>query len=240
MMNSIKEGVSVVIPAYNEQDTISGVVRAALGHHDVKEVLVVSDGSRDDTAKEVRQFGGPVKLLNYKRNRGKGFALSKGIGKTKFPLVVLLDADLIGVRPDHIDRMIVPLKEGSTDHVLASINLLRAERKWYLKAIENSYNNLIRDRYLIAITGQRAGRREDLTSIKGLRNTRYGVDILITDYYLSKGKKIEKFAFDDIKHRRKSEKWGEEKGSKELRMATQDVLSTFIRLKARKALLKTI
>jgi hypothetical protein len=92
----------------------------------------------------------------------------------------------------------------------------------------------------VAITGQRSGRREDLASIKGLKSTRYGVDILITDHYLSKGKKVKKVALEDIKHRRKGEKWGEEKGSKELRLATQDVFSTFLRLKARKALLRTI
>lgn len=83
---------SVVLAALNEASTIETVVRgcyAALGAD--AEVIVVDDGSADDTAARARAAGARVFRLG--RNRGKGFAQRHGVQKARGEIVILLDAD---------------------------------------------------------------------------------------------------------------------------------------------------
>jgi dolichyl-phosphate beta-glucosyltransferase len=91
--------VSVVIPAYNEGAKILGDLERAcayLGGGGYRyEVVVVDDGSTDDTSDKVREFqrrGHPVKLLGYAGNRGKGFAVRTGMLQAAGRLVLFADA----------------------------------------------------------------------------------------------------------------------------------------------------
>ena len=65
-------GICVVIPTYNNGGTISAVVRDAL--QECRDVIVVNDGSTDNTSAELHQVEG-ITLVEYAVNRGKGYAL---------------------------------------------------------------------------------------------------------------------------------------------------------------------
>jgi glycosyltransferase involved in cell wall biosynthesis len=90
--------LSAVIPAFNEELGISGVVsglrdaltRAGYGEEDF-EVLVVDDGSSDRTADEAREAG--ARVLSHPVNRGYGRALLTGFSMSRFPWVLMIDAD---------------------------------------------------------------------------------------------------------------------------------------------------
>lgn len=88
--------VSVVIPAYREAERIGETVtavRAALARGGWEgEVLVVDDGSPDDTAAAAERAG--ARVLRQPRNRGKGTALTAGLAAARGDLLLLLDADL--------------------------------------------------------------------------------------------------------------------------------------------------
>jgi glycosyltransferase involved in cell wall biosynthesis len=95
-----RTNLSLVIPAFNESAVIAravGEAEAALtGHFASFEVLIVDDGSSDDTAAEVRrvQRGAPhTRLLQHDRNRGYGAALRTGFEAARFELVAFTDAD---------------------------------------------------------------------------------------------------------------------------------------------------
>lgn len=84
--------VSVVLPAYNEATTIGGLVRRARDHvPGLLEVLVVDDGSDDDTGKRAQDAG--ARVLSMGRNRGKGQALRRGIAEARGDVLLFLDAD---------------------------------------------------------------------------------------------------------------------------------------------------
>src|SRR5215472_612532 len=84
--------VSVVLPAYDEAATIASVVRGCLEHTPPPcEVLVVDDGSRDETGKLAEASGARVVRLG--RNQGKGVALREGIAAAQGDLLLMLDAD---------------------------------------------------------------------------------------------------------------------------------------------------
>ncbi|MFM7296937.1 MAG: glycosyltransferase family 2 protein [Planctomycetota bacterium] len=84
--------VSVLIAAYNEGPSIGAVVRRCLAHTPgLREVLVVDDGSRDDTAAEAERAGASVFRMPF--NQGKGAALREGFARVVGDVVVLLDGD---------------------------------------------------------------------------------------------------------------------------------------------------
>lgn len=96
-MNNI--ALSLVIPAYNEEDIIESTLLEVISYLSKKkydwEVVVADDGSTDDTAKIVEKFSKKgVKLVSLRKNQGKGAALRRGILKSKGKYVVFSDADL--------------------------------------------------------------------------------------------------------------------------------------------------
>jgi biofilm PGA synthesis N-glycosyltransferase PgaC len=88
--------VSVLIAAYNEAANIGGTLRslAAQRYPGALDVIVIDDGSRDGTARQVRGRGDPwLRLLVQARNQGKAAALNRGLAEARHELVVTLDAD---------------------------------------------------------------------------------------------------------------------------------------------------
>jgi len=88
---------SIVIPAYNEGGSIGSVLSQLKGELDAMErmyeILVVSDGSTDQTADEVAAVGGPVRLAEHPYNMGNGAAIKTGIRQARGKVLICLDAD---------------------------------------------------------------------------------------------------------------------------------------------------
>mgnify|MGYP003396497586 CR=1 FL=1 len=78
--------LSVIVPAFNEAATIVGVVKKLLTHKSVYEVIVVNDGSKDNTGKLVSKLkNSKLTIINHSKNQGKGKA-GGGRGMKKIPL----------------------------------------------------------------------------------------------------------------------------------------------------------
>ncbi len=114
----VPDKVVAVIPAYNEERFIGSVVLKARQY--VDSVIVVDDGSADDTATIARNAGAVV--VQHRINRGKGAALNSGFSKARelgAQTVALLDGDGQH-RPDDIPRLVRPVLEGRADMVIGS------------------------------------------------------------------------------------------------------------------------
>lgn len=111
--------ISIVVPAYNEGDSLPelvGRLEAACCFPGKKvEIIIVDDGSTDQTAEMLRRLTRDAKLsvktLTFRRNFGKSAALSAGFGAADGDLIVTLDADLQDV-PEEIPRLIERLETG--------------------------------------------------------------------------------------------------------------------------------
>ena len=103
--------VAVVIPAFNEEQTVGAVVQAALTL--TPEVIVASDGSGDDTPGAARRAGAQVVELPV--NAGKGPALLAALHAAQAEFVVMLDADLVGLTREHLELMLRPVLAGTLD-----------------------------------------------------------------------------------------------------------------------------
>lgn len=102
--------VSVVIPAYNEEEAIGAVVRDVLEQApDLREVIVVDDGSSDRTAEVAAEAGAAVVRSPY--NKGNGAAVKAGIRAATGDVVVLMDGDGQHSAAD-ISRLLEPIRQG--------------------------------------------------------------------------------------------------------------------------------
>ncbi|MEO6300933.1 MAG: glycosyltransferase family 2 protein [Paracoccaceae bacterium] len=106
--------LSCIIPAYNEAARIAAVLEAVLDHPLIDEVIVVDDGSADDTVAVVTRFP-QARLIALPRNGGKTAALIHGLAAATGDLILLVDADLVGLAPAHLTALIAPVRENRAD-----------------------------------------------------------------------------------------------------------------------------
>src|SRR5262249_24215318 len=100
--------ISCIICAYNEADRIGRLLRAVVGHPLIDEIIVVNDGSTDQTEARARAFPG-VSVVSIHPNGGKTQALTCGIAVAKSEYLMLLDADLDGLTAGAINRLAEPV-----------------------------------------------------------------------------------------------------------------------------------
>ena len=106
--------VSCVIAAYNEAPRIGGVLRAVTGHPLLNEIIVVDDGSKDNTAGAARTFKN-VRLISHDKNQGKSKAVHTGLTQAKGDVIFLLDADLVGLTAENITDILNPVLNNLAD-----------------------------------------------------------------------------------------------------------------------------
>jgi len=121
------ECLSVVIPAYNEEATLAGVVHRVLSIDHLLEVVIVNDCSTDKTAAmadELARLYPKVRAVHRPANGGKTEALKTGFALTTGDIVIVQDADL-EYDPAEIGDVIGPILEGRADVVYGSRFLVR-------------------------------------------------------------------------------------------------------------------
>lgn len=122
-----QNSLSVVIPVYNEVETIANVIEALLKLPELLEIVVVNDGSQDGTDKVLDQLAEqypPLKVVHHPLNRGKTAALKTGFRLTEGAIVIVQDADL-EYDPQEIPEVISPILQGKADVVYGSRFLVR-------------------------------------------------------------------------------------------------------------------
>jgi glycosyltransferase involved in cell wall biosynthesis len=144
--------LSVVMPCYNERDTIETILERVLDSPFTGEILVVDDGSTDGTRELLAKIDDPrVRTLLQPVNQGKGAALRRGFAEATKPYVIVQDADL-EYDPSEYGAMLEPLLDGRADVVYGSRFLSAAPHRvlyfWhsvgnkFLTAASNAFTNL--------------------------------------------------------------------------------------------------
>ena len=105
--------VSVIIPAYNEEDTVAKVVEVIRNVSFVDEVIVVNDGSSDKTEEEAIKAGAIV--INHETNKGKGEALFTGYKQAECDIIAFIDADIYNLTSKKVESMIMPILLGNAE-----------------------------------------------------------------------------------------------------------------------------
>lgn len=116
--------LSIIIPVFNEERTIARILRKVnnVDYGLPFEVLVINDGSTDGTRNVLMKMKNEFKnlrIISYERNRGKGYAVRKGMGNADGDILVIQDADL-EYNPEQIPKLIRPILEGECKVVYGS------------------------------------------------------------------------------------------------------------------------
>ncbi len=110
--------ISCIIPTYNESPRIGAVLDVVACQPDLSEVIVVDDGSKDNTLEIVGEYLKKfphIQLIVHKKNKGKTMAIHTGINASTGDYIFLLDADLIGLTSDNIHALIDPIQKNQAD-----------------------------------------------------------------------------------------------------------------------------
>lgn len=148
--------LSIVVPAYDEESRLSGSIAAILEHltaHSINaELVIVDDGSKDDTALIARKVaaGFPtasVNIIRYEENRGKGFAVKTGLLAAKADIALFSDADL-STPIEEMDKLLDPIRKGEFDVTFGSRaldrTLIGTHQPWLRENGGRAINFLIR------------------------------------------------------------------------------------------------
>jgi glycosyltransferase involved in cell wall biosynthesis len=112
--------LSVVIPVYNECETISKILEKVKGVPITKEIIIVDDGSSDGTREYLQALKEDgIRVLFHDKNRGKGAALRTGFREVTGDIVVIQDADM-EYDPGEYPRLLEPILDGRADVVYGS------------------------------------------------------------------------------------------------------------------------
>ena len=114
--------LSVVMAVYNEEKTVTQVLRTVLQQRPVQEIIVVDDSSNDGTWPVLQEFvagQARVRLLRHEQNQGKGAALRTGFQHASAPIVIIQDADF-EYDPAEYYLLLNPILTGRADVVYGS------------------------------------------------------------------------------------------------------------------------
>lgn len=179
--------ITAIIAAYNEEDRIAETIEAVKALTDINDILVVDDGSDDDTVKVAKSTG--VEVLCLPVNQGKGAALKKAIEKINCDFVVFLDGDL-GNYACQIQKLIDKVVAGDYDMAIANfpkpktkggIGLAKGFSRW---AIKHFTSNIMEE----PLSGQRVIRSDVLKGISIAPG--FGVETAMTIDVIRNGYKV--------------------------------------------------
>lgn len=219
-MNKILKKISVVIPAYNESRTVGKVIKEAFRLPEVTELILVDDGSTDNTQEKIIRFKKDHRFvfIRHKINHGKGSALKTGITRAKNETVLLLDADLKNITVHKIRKIITPVIKDEVDVSRAGFELVRGRVTEI--AVKPMMKILFPDLiFNQPISGQICAKKEFLMGVN-LEN-RWGVDIGILLDAIQTGQRVVEVDIGKIEHKARPD-------SEKAEMA-QQVLETMIK-----------
>lgn len=190
--------ISCVVCAYNEADRIRHILDAVANHPALCEVIVVNDGSTDDTEKLLRACPN-IRLISYSPNRGKTYAMAQGIAAAKGDYIMLLDADLTGVTPADVQALADPVVSGKAQ---VSISLRSNSLALYRGlGLDFVSGERVIPRRLIA---ERVGTMEELP--------RWGGEVFINDLIIRQKLSIAVVDWPEVLNIRKYKKVGRWRG----------------------------
>jgi len=164
--------LSVIIPVYNEVESIETILKRVHDTKLVHEIVVVDDGSKDGTRDVLKKLDGKngVRVILHEKNQGKGAAVRTGMGAAQGDVLLIQDADL-EYDPRDYPELLKPIQEGLADVVYGSRFLGRAHRVtmfWHMVANKSLtfLTNILYDTILTDMeTGYKVFRKEVISGM---------------------------------------------------------------------------
>lgn len=178
-----------VVPVYNEADLIVNTIASLKKVKNIDEIVVVNDGSTDDTLDRVNELN--IRVINLKKNYGKGYAMKTAINTLEYDYIAFVDGDL-GDTSIEVESLILPVINGEADVSIAKFSkedtivntkggfgIVKkfAKKGIYLFTKKDLDNSL---------SGQRVYKKEVIDKINYIPNS-YGIEVAMTIQTLNNG-----------------------------------------------------
>lgn len=213
---------AAIVPAYNEEKNIQRVLKVLLRCEEIDEVLVIDDGSKDNTAQVSREAG--ARVITLEGNQGKGGAMRAGVESTDAEIISFFDADLVNLCPEHISLLMKPVITGE-----AVMSAAVRDRYWGLPLF------FVKLDPLLAIAGERAMKRFVFESIPEEFMKGFAVETSLNYFCKVNNLKIAYPMLKGLGVIVKEKKWGWLKGLKNrIKMIGQLIAIRFQVLRAKK------
>ena len=184
--------ISIIIPVYNEKDTLAECVRRVLAVElpAEKELIIVNDASTDGSDKVIEELcqkniHHAIKVISHSRNKGKGAALRSGFAEVSGDIVIVQDADL-EYDPNDYPRLLKAILDGRSDVVYGSRFIGSEEKRvlYYWHYLGNkfltTFSNMCTNLNLTDMeTCYKVFRREVIDKLD-IKSRRFGVEPEIT------------------------------------------------------------
>ena len=189
--------VTALVPCYNEEKTIGNVLKVLTTSPELDKVIVVNDCSTDHSVAVIKQF--QVQLISNRKNLGKGESVKKALRYVNTKFIMLCDADLSGLRHDHITTLLKPLRHNPN---LMTVGL--RDKGWHFS------NKLIKHNLMILLlSGERAIRTKCLKcACADPRSAKFGLEVVINFYCRRNGVRIVKVDLAGVRDISKLHKHG--------------------------------
>ncbi|HHE51639.1 MAG TPA: glycosyltransferase family 2 protein [Candidatus Acetothermia bacterium] len=193
--------VSAIVPAYNEASRIGAVLKPLVSSSSVDEVIVVDDGSDDGTAEVAQDF--PVQVVTLAENCGKAKALDEGVVRARNDVLLFLDADLVGLTEEHVDKFVHAYEESGVD---MAVGVFANGRK----------NTDFAQKFNPYASGQRMLTKKLWERAKAnVHEMNYGIEFALSKLAVKEGWSKEKVKLEGVTHVLKEEKRGFSNGMRE-------------------------
>ena len=214
----MRENVSIIICAYNEEKTIEDVIRKCHEFNPDSEIVVVDDGYVDSTEEILFELNKeiPFRNVRLKENKGKSNAMVVGVEHSAREVILFFDADVKGIKEVHFHQLLDPVlsETNPVDMVLGSPSETLIDYRI------NPFKSL---------TGERAMRKKDLMPIlENIRDIRFGVETYINLYFQAHGKIVKYTLLEGLIHPTKYDKTTSGKATQEFISEGKEIAITLL------------
>lgn len=216
--------VAAMVPAYNEQETLADVLAVLRSTRLIDEILVVSDGSTDETVEIARAFG--IKTIHLRKNYGKAMALATGVAHTQAPILVFVDGDILNLSEYLLAQLIDPVVEGRY-----AMNIGVRNRGWLLNWVHRRTGPLL--------SGIRCLRREIFEAVPEEFLKGFAIETALNWSCRSLGLKAGTTVLYQLKHLVKEKKRGLLAGIRARFQMFLSVFAAYLKLRLRRPGLDT-
>lgn len=181
--------VVCVVPVYNEGDIIVDTIEGLKKIKYIDEILVVNDGSNDNTLDIIKTLN--VSIIDLKKNHGKGYAMKKAIDTLDFHYIAFVDGDL-GHTSIEVASLILPIISGEADVSIArfpEINRMTYTKGGFgilKKFSKKGVYYFTKKEMDTSLSGQRVYKKEVIDKIDYIPN-RYGIEVAMTIQTINNG-----------------------------------------------------
>ncbi|AZT90808.1 glycosyltransferase family 2 protein [Caldicellulosiruptor changbaiensis] len=212
--------VVCLIPAYNEEKRIGSVIEVVKKCKLVDEIYVIDDGSEDKTAEVAKEKGAHV--LKLYQNMGKSYAIFYGVENTQSDIVLMLDADLINLKVEDVQNLILPVLEDKADMTIGIFS-------------EGRFSTDLAQKISPFLSGQRSIKRwvfdKILESRKDIKDLGYAIEIILTEYAKKLNLRVLTVELPHVSHVMKEEKLGFFKGAQHRMKMYREIIKGYVNLK---------